>query len=326
MENKLISIIIPLYNNEKFIGKCLDSVINQIYSNIEVIVVNDGSTDNSGNIVKQYTMKDKRIKLINKKNSGVSDTRNIGLENAHGEYVCFSDADDILSPDYVSYMLSLMIEDGIDVVSCNSMFGNYDKKQTKRIEERIINGEKAAIALLSYTVPIGVYSKLFKKSFLDHNNIRFRTNLVIGEGFNFNMDAFQRAKKVNMSNRKIYFYRRDNDTSVTTKFSMKKWKNGLYAIQVIKNNLSVQTPNIIKAWHYARWRTYSDVYDAIVLAGAQQKYPNMYKKCKKIVKSQYYYAFMTSVSRKDRVRAIIMGVCPSLIPWMLKKRNKKYNT
>lgn len=326
MENKLVSIIIPLYNNEKFIGKCLDSAINQIYSNTEIIVINDGSTDNSVDVVKQYTLKDNRIKLINKQNTGVSDTRNIGLKHAQGEYVCFSDADDILSRDYVSYMVDLMMEDSVDIVSCNSMFGNYDGRQTKKVKKRIISGEKAAISLLSYRVPIGVYSKLFKKSFLERNNIRFKSDLVIGEGFNFNMDAFQSARKVNMSNRKIYYYRRDNATSVTTKFSMKKWRNGLYAIQVIKENLSDPSPAVTKAWHYAYWRTYSDVYDAIVLANAQKKYPEMYKKCKKIVKSRYYYAFKAPVSTKDKIRAMIMGIYPEAIPWLLKKRNKKYNT
>jgi hypothetical protein len=107
---------------------------------------------------------------------------------------------------------------------------------------------------------------------------------------------------------------------------MKKWKNGLYAIQVIKDNLSFKTSNIMNAWHYAYWRTYSDVYDAIVLANTQKEYPHMYKRCKKIVKSQWLYAFKAPVSKKDRIRAIVMGIYPEVIPWMLKKRNRKYNT
>ena len=90
MENKLVSIVVPLYNNERFIGKCLNSALQQTYSNIEIIVVNDGSTDKSASIVKQSMLKDNRIKLIDKKNTGVSDTRNIGLQNAKGEYICFS--------------------------------------------------------------------------------------------------------------------------------------------------------------------------------------------------------------------------------------------
>ncbi len=324
MKNKLVSIIIPLYNNEKFIGKCLYSAINQLYENIEIIVVNDGSTDKSESIVKKYMKDDDRIKLISKENTGVSDTRNIGLDNAHGEYICFSDADDILSKDYVSYMVSLIENTEGDIASCNDMFGNFNTKQNSKIFTRVVTGKEAAISILCYKVPIGVYSKIFKSVFLKKNDIRFRTDLVIGEGFNFNMDAFQHANKVIMSNKKIYYYRRNNSTSVTTKFSMKKWNNGLYAIDVIKKNITIKSSDILKAWSYAYWRTYSDVFDAMVLANVQDQYNEDYKVIKKITRRQGLIAWKVPVKLKDKIRATLMVINPKIIPSLIKLRDKKY--
>lgn len=97
----LISIVVPVYNAEKYIVKCMDSLINQTYGNIEIIVINDGSKDRTKNILDKYALNDKRIKIIHKENTGVSDTRNIGINISTGEYVCFVDADDWLDSDYI---------------------------------------------------------------------------------------------------------------------------------------------------------------------------------------------------------------------------------
>ena len=91
-----ISIIVPIYNCEKYLKRCLESIINQTYNNLEIILLNDGSSDNSLKIIKEYKKKDNRIIVIDKKNTGVSDTRNIGIQKASGKYICFCDSDDVL--------------------------------------------------------------------------------------------------------------------------------------------------------------------------------------------------------------------------------------
>ena len=96
-----ISVLVPIYNAEKYIEKCLDSIVNQTYENIEIVLIEDGSTDNSLEIIKEYSKQDKRIKIISIKNNGVADARNKALENATGDYVTFVDSDDYVEKDYV---------------------------------------------------------------------------------------------------------------------------------------------------------------------------------------------------------------------------------
>jgi glycosyltransferase involved in cell wall biosynthesis len=103
----LITIIIPLYNTEKYIYDCVLSVIEQEYKNIEIIVINDGSTDNSVNKIKHFLVEDKRLKIIEIENAGVSNARNVGVNNANGTYIVFIDADDYITKDYISYMYNL---------------------------------------------------------------------------------------------------------------------------------------------------------------------------------------------------------------------------
>lgn len=105
-ESVKVSVIVPIYNVEKYIGKCILSIIEQTYKNIEIILVDDGSLDDSGNIADEYATRDNRIKVIHKANAGVSAARNSGLDAATGDFVCFSDGDDYVMPNYVEHLLN----------------------------------------------------------------------------------------------------------------------------------------------------------------------------------------------------------------------------
>ena len=134
MVEELISIIVPVYNVEKYLEKCIESIINQNYRNIEIILVDDGSKDNSGNICDKYAEKDSRIKVIHKKNGGLSDARNSGLEVAKGKYVGFVDSDDFIAKDMYEYLFKLMKNNDACISVCN-----YEKKWeniSKKNEEK----------------------------------------------------------------------------------------------------------------------------------------------------------------------------------------------
>ena len=203
MKEELISIIVPVYNVEKYIEKCLDSIINQTYTNLEIILVDDGSKDRSGEICDIYQKKDKRIKVIHNTNSGVSKTRNCGLNEANGKYICFADADDYLMEDYVEYLYNLIKENDAQISLTTQMFSNFDSIQEKNITTNILNAEDTTVRILNYKIPIGVYSKLFDADLIKNNNIKFKEELFMGEGFNFNVDCFQRSNRVIISNKKI---------------------------------------------------------------------------------------------------------------------------
>lgn len=322
-ENCLVSVIVPVYNVGNYVSKCIQSIREQTYSNLEIILVDDGSTDNSGVICDEYEKKDIRIKVIHKKNAGVSAARNTGIDRCTGDYICFVDGDDYVMPDYVGYMLEQIIRNEADIALTTKMYGNFDEKQVSNDEIEVWTSEDAVEAILCYQVPIGCYCKLFKADFLEE--IRFIPEIFIGEGFNFNVEAFQKADKIVAGKKKIYYYRRDNPTSAMTKFSIRKCECGLWALEVIKRNLIIHTDRIEKAWIYANWRTHSDFYDMCVLAGVQKEYPEMYKKCLKITKQYALSAWSVPTSKQNKVRATIMGICPKVIPFMMKVRKLKYH-
>ena len=112
---ELISVVVPVYNVEKYIDKCINSIINQTYKNLEIILVDDGSPDNCGNICDEYAKKDNRIIVIHKENGGLSDARNTGIEVSKGKYITFIDSDDYISDNYVSFLYNLIIEYKADI-------------------------------------------------------------------------------------------------------------------------------------------------------------------------------------------------------------------
>lgn len=320
--NDKVSVIIPIYNVAPFLENCIESVCEQNYRNLEIILVDDGSKDESGAICDSYAVRDKRISVIHKQNGGVSAARNTGIDAATGEWICFVDGDDYIMPDYVGYMLAMVKEYDSQVAITLSMFGNFDESQATEDDIKVWTSEDAIEAILCYRVPIGCYCKLFNREFL--NEIRFIPELFIGEGFNFNVDAFQHANKVVAGNLKTYYYRRDNPTSAMTVFSKEKCECGLNAIQVINERLQIHSERIDLAWKYANWRTHSDFYDMCVLANAEKTYPELYQRCVKVTKEQALIAFRVPTSRQNKIRAVVMRVCPRMIPFAMQLRKKHY--
>lgn len=324
MDKDKVSIIVPVYNVEKYIEKCLKSLISQSYKNIEIILIDDGSKDNSGKICDEYKRKDSRIKVVHKENAGVSEARNSGLQEATGEYICFVDADDFVMNDYIEYMYELIVNNSSDIAICTKMFSNFDEKQTSYEVIETLNGENTIIRILNYRIPIGVYSKIFKKDLINDNKIRFFKDIYMGEGFNFNVSCFQRAKKVMISNHKVYYYRRDNNTSATTKFSIKKCENSLYAMEVMNDNLIIRTERVINSLEYAIWRTYSDAFDYMCLGNGKKDNLDKFKEYKNYIKNNYKTYKKVDISKKDKFRAILMGIFPGIIPFLLKCRRFIY--
>ena len=169
-EKQLISVIVPVYNVEKYLRQCLNSVVGQTYKNLEIIVVDDGSTDGSGTICDEYT-KDKRIKVFHTENKGLSAARNLGLDHATGDWIGFVDSDDWIEPDMYEVLLNKAIETGADVVECG-----FYREYKKTIEEshrnnRIFDSSQSIESLLRGEISNAVWNKLWKNNC--YINIRF---------------------------------------------------------------------------------------------------------------------------------------------------------
>ena len=322
-ESVKVSVIVPIYNVEKYIGKCILSIIEQTYKNIEIILVDDGSLDDSGNIADEYATRDNRIKVIHKANAGVSAARNSGLDAATGDFVCFSDGDDYVMPNYVEHLLKLCLTYHADVAYTVDMYTTFHNEHIANNQVKVITPEDATENILCYKVPIGVYSKLFNREFLVKNNIRFLEDVYIGEGFNFNTACFQRANKVVMSNERIYFYRRDNEASAMTKFKAAKCQMALKAIDIIKANLVLKSARIEKAWIFAYWHTHFDMYCWIVNAKAKNENVELYKKCRYVSQSKAYIAFSVPTKRTERIRGFLGLIAPYIVAKLMLWRSNR---
>lgn len=322
-ESVKVSIIVPIYNVEKYIGKCILSIIEQTYKNIEIILVDDGSLDDSGNIADEYATRDNRIKVLHKTNAGVSAARNSGLDAATGDFVCFSDGDDYVMPNYVEHLLKLCLTYHADVAYTVDMYTTFHNEHIANNQVKVITPEDATENILCYKVPIGVYSKLFNREFLVKNNIRFLEDVYIGEGFNFNTACFQRANKVVMSNERIYFYRRDNEASAMTKFKAAKCQMALKAIDIIKENLVLKSARIENAWTFAYWHTHFDMYCWIVNAKAKNENVELYKKCRYVSQSKAYIAFGVPTKRTERIRGFLGLIAPYIVAKLMLWRSNR---
>lgn len=323
-----VSVIVPIYNVERYLPQCLDSIKTQTHNNLDIVLVDDGSTDKSASIADDYAANDPRIRVIHKVNEGVSKARNTGIDMANGEYICFVDAYDFVTNDYVTYLLAMAKGNDVDVALTTSMYSTFNmltningggnKKGSYCC--RLVTGETATAGILYYDIPIGCYCKIFKTEFLRKHNLRFLPDVFVGEGFNFNASAFQQAEKVAIGNRKVYCYRRDNPASCMTAFSMDKCKMALNAISIIRNNLIIKSKRLYKACDFADWHTHTDMYNWMVLAKVKNKYPEEYSLCFRKAWCYAHKALFAPVNRKERFRAFLQLIHPRLLAMLLEFR------
>lgn len=207
--NDLISIIVPVYNVEKYLPKCIDSIISQTYSNLEIILVDDGSTDMSHQICDDYSKMDNRIKVIHKKNGGVSSARNLGLNNSTGEYIGFIDPDDYIEPNMYECLLNALKSENTEISMCG-----YNEIKNDKIEKTIIYSQKVISCeellkdIFNTTCMGVVWNKLFKRSLFINNETQnyFYENLHYCEDLTMLLNIFNSKEYIAMVDKPLYNY------------------------------------------------------------------------------------------------------------------------
>lgn len=221
--NPLVSIIIPVYNVEKYLERCILSVINQTYSNLEIILVNDGSTDNSAKLCDELAKKDVRIRVIHKENGGLSDARNVALDAIHGEWVSFIDSDDWVDEKYVDILLKSALKNNAQISVAlykNVKNSENPKKENYKEQIKVLNNKEGIKNLLYqkyYTT--SACCKIYAAKLW--NDIRFPKGKLYEDVITI-YEIFKKADKTVFVNRHIYFYFQRNGSIVRNNFSIQK--------------------------------------------------------------------------------------------------------
>ena len=246
-----VSVIVPLYKSEKYLTQCLDSLANQTLTDIEIIMVNDGSPDNSKNIAKAYCEKDKRFSLYSQPNHGASSARNKGFDMAKGEFIAFVDPDDWINEKSLQHLYDKSIEHGVDIaignVSCYVSDDNiYPYRAPYEVENKVIPGYiyfKEVNRLDKYTVMI--YNYLYKTKFLKKNHLRF-DEYITHEDELWTPLALLLAEKVVVTDIFHYYYRQHEESIMSNNNIKVKMNDAVY----IKNRLLEFLDNILKDEKY----------------------------------------------------------------------------
>lgn len=243
MKDSLISIIVPVYNVASYLPQCLDSLVNQTYLNIEIIAIDDGSTDGCSRILQEYVLRDSRIKLISQSNQGLSEARNVGLNYARGEYICFVDSDDWLELDTLSeayekaqstqadiVLWNYIKEYGVKSVPVNCIDKNRfcDVGQIHLLFQRIVGPVDAQLRNPQFVDSLSTaWGKLYKSDVIIKNQLQFVSTKEIGtEDLLFTVQAFKYIRKAYLLSNHFNHYRKNNGTSLTVSYKpdlFKRW-------------------------------------------------------------------------------------------------------
>lgn len=304
-----ISVIIPVYNVERYIEECLRSVCNQTLKDIEILCINDGSTDNSLEILKSFAQNDNRVIIIDQQNAGVSAARNKGLELSKGEYISFVDSDDYIKPDFLEKLYNKATETEADIVACGVTYlenGNFNAqnhlhKQTFKTGKDIITTINDKFSFMSSVV---IWNKLYSANLIKKHNIKFVENCRF-EDNHFTFITIAIANKIALEPSTEYIYRIINNSFMSDIFNSKK----LFDIIKIMDNLKLDIQEKIKTQEMPE--IFEKIYNAYVIG--------IFYSWNKNISKNYIKEYQSEIIKR------VEGITISNNEFIDKKTKKRYN-
>lgn len=307
----LISVIVPVYKVEEYLGRCVDSLLEQTYQNLEIILVDDGSPDNCGKICDDYARLDTRVKVIHKKNGGLSSARNAGIDIAAGEYLGFVDSDDWLVPQTYEWLLGMALEENVKLVCA----GRYDVSSWKGTREKglcpskreVISGEDLAKRIFVWDhVDSAAWDKLYHRSLFQE--IRYPLG-VVSEDLPVTYRLALKAGRVGMLDKPVYFYFH-RDGSITTAFSEKSFQPSENTAGILEY-VSSNQPSLMEYATYFHVRHLGYICQIVEIAGSETMalFKDQYRNKRNALRSFLPFILKSRLAKKQERLTWIMICC-----------------
>ena len=313
-----LSIIVPVYNSSKYLNKCLDSILSQTFKDYEVLLINDGSTDDSAKILEKYVLIDSRIKVFHKENSGAAQARNFGIEKARGKYIGFVDSDDYIEKDMYELLYNLITKYKTDISICG-LTHVYDKKFINPYpfhEEKKISGlEALKIALIGDKFSVNVYNKLYNKNLFE--DIKF-PNIKFAEDGYVLPRILYKCKSVAFNTDSKYYWVHHLGSVTSSQFDQREWESP----KVYDENLEFirkNCPDLILEGTLRYYLAYFWILDKMSLSNPENVKKSDLKKAMKVIRKGYFkIIFNPYFNYKRKLAATIL-----LFSWNMYKLTVK---
>lgn len=301
-----ISIIVPIYNVEKYIHRCIDSILSQTFSDFELLLIDDGSPDRCGEICDEYAKKDHRIRVIHKENGGLSDARNTGLDIAKGNYFSFIDSDDFIEIDFYKELLEACKKNEADISMCGR-YNVYDEKKKVGFAfggQKIWNSKEAIGNLLIWNnIDSSACDKLFKKHLF--NGIRFPIGRY-NEDIYIMTNILNKASKIVHVGKAMYYYYHRKESITTESFSERKL-DLLDASQQISDFININYPDLNEKSDSFYFNSIIFLYSLFKNKESIHKYNNVYNKIKKLMSVNFKnIMFCKYISKKKKILTLML--------------------
>ena len=317
MKSNKVSIIIPIYNVEKYIEKCLNTIINQTYKNIEIILIDDGSTDKSSNICDKYSKIDERIKVIHKQNEGVSIARNDGIELSTGKYIVFIDPDDYVSKNHIETLYSCININNVDLVISNAIDVTEDGRELEVAQktDMYMDREQCLEALLSGESFAHVcWGNIYKRELL--KDCRFNHKYRIAEDLDFLYRYISRINSAYFLSKNTYYWLKRYGSATNSQYS-EKWNDELEIWNSIIVKTRMQDNNLYKKAIEGYIRTHLSQVKRFSLDKEPIK---IFKRNIKIYKTEIFKDDI--LNKKDKLKVFLFLKSYSLFKFMINLKNK----